>query len=55
MRDFYLSGSGFDMISSEVLSEKVYGRIKAILSGTAPDLDELADLEQAEESREEEE
>ncbi len=39
MRDFYLSGSGFDMISSEVLSNKVYERIVAILSGEAPDLD----------------
>ncbi|MFN2208593.1 MAG: trigger factor [Candidatus Promineifilaceae bacterium] len=45
MRNFYLSGSGFDMISSEVLSEKVHDRIKAIFSGTAPD---LADLEEAE-------
>lgn len=49
MRDFYLSGSGFDMISSEVLSEKVYDRIKAILSGEAPDLDEMAAESQIEE------
>lgn len=49
MRDFYLSGSGFDMISSEVLSEKVYDRIKAILSGEAPDLDTLAAESQTEE------
>jgi trigger factor len=55
MRDFYLSGSGFDMMSSEVLSEKVYDRIRAIYSGTAPDLDELAALEQTEENLEEEE
>ncbi len=39
MHDFYLSGSGFDMISSEVLSNKVHERIVAILSGEAPDLD----------------
>jgi trigger factor len=55
MRDFYLSGSGFDMISSEVLSEKVYDRIEAIYNGTAPDLEALAELEEAEESLEEEE
>jgi trigger factor len=55
MRDFYLSGSGFDMISSEVLSDKVYDRIRAIYSGTAPDLDALDDAEQAEDNLEEEE
>lgn len=42
MRDFYRSGSGFDAISSEVLSEKVYDRIKAIYAGEAPDLEALA-------------
>lgn len=52
MRDFYRSGAGFDNISSEVLSEKVYERIKAILSGEAPDLDAL---EEAEESATDEE
>jgi trigger factor len=55
MRDFYLSGSGFDMISSEVLSVKVYERIKAILSGTVPDLEELAEAEQFDDSQLEEE
>lgn len=55
MRDFYLSGSGFDMISSEVLSVKVYERVKAILSGTAPDLEELAEAEQLDSSQVEEE
>ena len=51
MREFYLSGSGFDMISSEVLSDKTYERIKAIYGGTAPDLATLdvdAELEDAE-------
>ena len=42
VRDFYLSGSGFDMISSEVLSDKVYQRIADIFSGAAPSLEELA-------------
>ena len=41
MREFFLSGSGFDMISSEVLSNKLYERIQAIFSGTAPDLESL--------------
>ncbi len=54
IRDFFLTGSGFDMISSEVLSDKVYDRIKAILSGTAPSLEELdeeklADVQEMEE------
>jgi trigger factor len=55
MRDFYLSGSGFDMISSEVLSDKVYARITEILSGTAPDLAELAAMEEAAQDETEEE
>ena len=41
MRDFYLQGVGFDMISSEVLSDKVYERLVAIYSGDAPDLETL--------------
>lgn len=41
MRNFYRSGSGFDSISSEVLSEKVYERIQEIYMGEAPDLDAL--------------
>jgi FKBP-type peptidyl-prolyl cis-trans isomerase (trigger factor) len=55
MRNFYLSGSGFDMISSEVLSDQVYDRVKAIYSGTAPDLAELEEAERAEDVLEEEE
>jgi len=51
MRQFFMSGSGFDMISSEVLSEKVHERMVAIFSGNAPDLDALA----AEEAGEDEE
>jgi len=47
MSEFYLSGVGFDMISSEVLSNKVYERMVAILSGNAPDLDALAEEEEA--------
>ena len=43
MRQYYSSGHGFDVISSEVLSDKVYDRIRDVLSGSAPDLDVLAD------------
>ena len=43
MRNYYRSGRGFDLISSEVLSNKAYERVRAIYSGTAPDLDTIAD------------
>jgi trigger factor len=53
MRDYYRSGPGFDMLSSEVLMEKAYDRMVAILSGEAPDLDELeAEMAAAEEETE---
>jgi hypothetical protein len=49
MRDYYLSGPGFDMLSSEVLMDKAYERIEAVLTGNAPDLAELeAEAEAAE-------
>ncbi len=41
MRDYYRTGAGFNVISSEVLRDKVYERIVAIMSGEAPDLAEL--------------
>ncbi len=43
MSDYYRTGRGFEVISSEVLSNKAYERVRAILSGTAPDLDTLED------------
>jgi trigger factor len=43
MRNYYRSGQGFDLIGSEVLSNKVYERIKAILGGAAPDLSAIED------------
>lgn len=52
MRNYYQEGAGFDAISSEVLHEKVYERVKAIYTGTAPDLADLQDED--EESGEEE-
>ena len=54
MRDFYLTGSGFDMISSEVLSNKVHERLVAIYSGEAPDLEAVTEEEQVESGSEEE-
>lgn len=47
MRDYYRSGPGFDMLSSEVLMDKAYERIEAVLLGNAPDLAEL-EAEEAE-------
>lgn len=52
MRDFYKQGYGLEMISSQILMDKVYGRMVAVLSGEAPD---LAELEAAAEAKENEE
>lgn len=38
MRNYYRSGRGFELISSEVLSNKAYERVRAVWSGNAPDL-----------------
>ena len=49
MRDYYRSGPGFEVLSSEVLMDKAYDRMVAILTGEAPDLEELqAQLEAGE-------
>jgi trigger factor len=54
MRNYFMGGPGFDMISSEVLSNKVHERMVAILSGNAPDLAALeAEALAAEETEEE--
>ncbi|MCB9420587.1 MAG: trigger factor [Ardenticatenaceae bacterium] len=47
MRSYFNSGYGFDMISSEVIMDKVHDRMVAILSGEAPDLDAIAEAEEA--------
>lgn len=49
LRTYYRSGQGFEAISGEVLSNKVYDRVRAVLSGDAPDLAELAALAEDEE------
>ena len=43
MRSYYRNGQGFELISSEVLSDKAYERVRAIFSGNAPDLETLDD------------
>lgn len=41
MRDYYKKGAGLDMISGEILMDKVTKRMVAIYSGSAPSLEEL--------------
>ncbi len=52
MRDYYRQGPAFEMLSSEVLMEKAYERITAVLTGNAPDLAELEQLEAAADAEE---
>lgn len=52
MRDYYRQGQGFEMLSSEVLMNKAYERIEAVLTGNAPDLAELEAEAAADESEE---
>jgi trigger factor len=47
IRGFYQKGSGFEMISSQILMEKTADRYAAILAGNAPDLDMLDAVETA--------
>lgn len=49
LRNYYRSGQGLEAISGVVLSNKVYDRIRAVLSGEAPDLATLAAAEEDEE------
>jgi FKBP-type peptidyl-prolyl cis-trans isomerase (trigger factor) len=44
MRNYYRSGQGLELISSEALSNLVYKRVKDILDGNAPDLSALPDV-----------
>jgi trigger factor len=52
MRQYFSTGYGFDMMSSEILMDKFAERAEAIYSGEAPD---LAELEAAAEAADEEE
>ncbi|HID50566.1 MAG TPA: trigger factor, partial [Anaerolineae bacterium] len=47
--EYYKQALGMDMINSEILTDKAYERMAAILSGNAPDLAELEAEEEAEE------
>lgn len=49
MRNYYHSGRGFDQVSSEVLSNKAYERVRAIFLGEAPDLATLDEVGEDEE------
>lgn len=44
LRNYYKGGHGLELISSEVLSNKLNERIQAILTGNAPDLDSLPEV-----------
>ncbi len=53
MRQYFQSGYAFEMISSEVLMDKAYERMRDILAGNAPDLasleiDDAADVDEEE-------
>jgi trigger factor len=52
MRQYFSTGYGFDMMSSEILMDKVAERAQALYAGEAPD---LAELEAAAEAADEEE
>lgn len=41
MREFFRQGQGLEMIANDLLMDKVYERVAAIVSGNAPDLDAL--------------
>jgi trigger factor len=47
MRNYYKTGAGFNMISGDILMDKVAERMQAILTGTAPSLEELEAIEAA--------
>ena len=43
MREFFRQGKGLEMVSHDVLMDKVYERIEAIVTGNAPELDALTE------------
>lgn len=47
MRDYYRKGAGFNSISGDILMDKVAERMQAILTGTAPSLEEIEAAEAA--------
>ena len=53
MRNYFNSGYGFDMISSEIIMDKAHERMTAVLTGNAPDLEALKAAAEAVEDEEE--
>jgi len=47
MRDFFRQGQGLEMVTGELVMDKVLDRIEAIVTGNAPTLEELAAAEEA--------
>ena len=47
--EYLTQGRGSESVANEVLLDKVHERLKAIFGGTAPDLEELRALAEAEE------
>jgi trigger factor len=41
MREYFLKGEGINNLAAEILNQKLYQRVKEILTGNAPDLSEL--------------
>ncbi|MCA9968385.1 MAG: hypothetical protein KC423_29270, partial [Anaerolineales bacterium] len=41
MREYFTRGQGFEMLSGQILSDKINERVRAIVTGAAPDLAEL--------------
>jgi hypothetical protein len=41
LRDYFQKGEGRSLLGSELMMEKLYDRIEAIVTGNAPDLAEL--------------
>ena len=52
MREYFTRGQGFEMLSGQILSDKINERVRAIVTGAAPDLAELV-AETADEDEEE--
>lgn len=42
MREYFTKGQGLEMMSGQILGDKVNARVRAIVTGAAPDLAELA-------------
>jgi trigger factor len=55
LRDYFQKGEGRSLLTSELLMEKLYDRIEAIVTGNAPDLAELEAAAQAQAASEFEE